>query len=266
MSEVDNEIKELNKQLFPTGRAWGYVHNSEQSGTEITNFVDGLGNQFVDGQGNAFIQTSGSEASPSKRLINAFLKSIERYYADLLSLLDQILADNDGFDITDASNWERVYGLVAGSLTLDERKQNIVLKQSYPNGNLERSSAEFIQDELQKHGFDVYIHENRFPDGSGGWLTVDATAAIYGGFNYGGALYGNVGITNITKIANRIEESIDANFDMGTGVNLRATFFLGGAAYPTRANVPILRKDEFRQLILKLKPNHTAGWLLIDYV
>lgn len=266
MSEIDNEIKELNKQLYPTGRAWGYVHGSEQSETEITNFVDGLGNQFVDGFGNAFIQTLGSEASPSKRLVNAFLKSIERYYADLLSLLDQILADNDGFDEIDTANWERVYGLIAGALTLTERKNNILLRQSYPNGNLERSSSEFIQDELQKAGFDVYIQENRFPDGSGGWVTVDATAAIYGGFNYGGGLYGNVGIANTTKIANRIEESIDANFDMGTGDNLRATFFIGGATYPARADVPILRKDEFRQLILKLKPNHTAGWMLIDYV
>ena len=79
MSQIDNEIKELNKQLYPTGRVWGYVHGSEQSETEITNFVDGLGNQFVDGFGNAFIQTFGSEASPSKRLVNAFLKSIERW-------------------------------------------------------------------------------------------------------------------------------------------------------------------------------------------
>lgn len=296
MSEKDNEIKELNKQFFPTGRAWGYIHDSEQSETEITHFVDGLGNQFVDGFGNAFIQTSGSEASPSKRLVNAFLKSIERYYADLLSLLDQILADNDNFDEIDASNWERVFGLLAGSLTIDERKVNILNRQGYPNGELERSSSEFLQDELQRNGFDVFIQENRFPDGAGGWLTEDpdlaGTLPEQMGLSQMGIaeMNGDIPGLDFTIIANYIDESLDETYfdnvfplnqmgisemgvtEMDTFIELtrdeelRFTFFLGGQSYPSEATVPLTRKDEFRQLVLRLKQNHNIAFAYINYL
>lgn len=295
MSEVDNEIKELNKQLYPTGRAWGYAHGSEQSETDIINFVDGLGNQFVDGFGNAFIQTFGSEASPSKRLVNAFLKSIERYYVDLLSLLNQIIADNDGFDEIDAGNWERVYGLIAGSLTLDERKTNIINRQGYPNGELERSTAEFLQAELQKAGFDVYIQENRFPDGAGGWLTEDpdliGTLAEQLGLSEMGIaeMNGDIPGLDYTIIANYVDETLDETYfdvvfqqnelgvaemgvaEMGTFAGfsrdeeLRFTFFIGGQSYPSEATVALSRKDEFRQLVLRLKQNHNIAFAYINY-
>lgn len=296
MIEIDNEIKELNKQLYPTGRAWGYVHGSEQSETEITNFVDGLGNQFVDGFGNAFIQTLGSETSPSKRLVNAFLKSIERYYADLLSLLDQILADNDGFDEIDTANWERVFGLIAGSLTLDERKINIINRQGYPNGEIERSTAEFIEAELQASGFDVYIQENRFPDGAGGWLVDDpdlaGTLPEQLGLSQMGIaeMNGDIPGLDFTIIANYIDEDLDetyfdtvfqqnelgvaelGEFELSTFApmtrdeELRFTFFIGGQSYPSEATVPVSRKDEFRQLALRLKQNHNIAFAYINYL
>jgi len=47
---------------------------------------------------------------------------------------------------------------------------------------------------------------------------------------------------------------------------LRFTFFVGGSGYPNRASVPLSRKDEFRHLILKLKPAHSVAFLYIDYV
>jgi hypothetical protein len=296
MSEVDNEIKELNKQLYPTGRAWAYVHGSEQEGTEVTRFVDGLNNPFVDGFGNAFIQTSGEEASPSKRLVNAFLKSIERYYADLLSLLDQTIADNENFDETDASNWERVYGLLPGTLTLDERKTQILNRQSYPNGIIERSTAEFIQSELQRNGFDVYVQENRFEDGAGGWVVEDPDAAATNPVQMGlgemgvDEMGGDIAGLDYTICANYIDEALDATYfdtvfsqnEMGVGEmgvsemstfsamtrdeELRFTFFIGGESYPSEASVPISRKNEFRHLILKLKQAHNIAFLYINYI
>jgi hypothetical protein len=178
--DIAKETKELNKQLYPNGRAWAYIRGSEQVNTEITRFVDGLGNPFVDGFGNAFISKSSAEASPGKRLNNAFLKSYEKLYSDIYSLLNQILADNEGFDETDASNWERVFGLSNIGLTLDERKANILRKQGYPNGVAERGNYLFIQDQLQAAGFDVYLHENRFADGSGGWNVVDPDSVTAG--------------------------------------------------------------------------------------
>jgi len=270
MVDVSKQIKELNKQLYPTGRAWGYVHGSEQSETIVTRFVDGIGNPFVDGLGNAFIQTFGSEASPSKRLVNAFLKSHERYYVDLLSLLNELLADNDGFDAIDASNWERVFGLISTGLTLDERKANILRRQAYPSGVEERGNYLLIQDELQKAGFNVYLTENRFADGAG-WEVQTPTLPF-------------------TLCANYIDESLDATYfdnifsssEMGiaesgvaemefleqppTDIQLRQTFFIGGSSFPSTVNVALVRKDEFRQLILKLKPAQTVAYLYVNYI
>lgn len=296
MIDVSKQIKELNKQLYPTGRAWGYIHGSEQSDTEIVRFVDGLGNPFVDGFGNAFIQTFGSEASPAKRLTNAFLKSYERYYTDLLSLQNQILADNDSFDETDASNWERVFGLSNNGLTLNDRKSNILRRQSYPAGIAERGNYLLIQDELQKAGFDVYVHENRFPDGSGGWEVQDPDSLATQQYQLGLMELGewemgaDITGTDYTICANFIEESLDANFytevvstaELGVsefgewefetpspaakGIQLRASFFVGGSSFPSIVNIPIARKKEFRQLILKLKPVQTVAFLYINYI
>ena len=172
--DIPKQIKELNKQLYPTGRAWGFAHGSEQVDTEIEVFVDGLGDVFVDGVGNSFISIHGSEASPSKRLINALLKSYERLYANVISILDTIIPDNDEFSTVDASNWERVYGIIGNEdLTLSERKESILRKLTYPNGIAERANRQFIEDQLQANGFDVYVTENRFADGSGGWEVVN---------------------------------------------------------------------------------------------
>lgn len=268
--EISKEIKELNKQLYPTGRAWGFVHGSEQVDTEVVRFIDALGNPFVDGFGNPFIQTYGTEASPSKRLINAFLKSHERAYSAALSLQYQILADNDKFDEVDAANWERVYGITQNGLTLEERKANILRRQSYPSGVAERCTKDFIQAELNKAGFFVTVTENRFKN----------------------ADYWNVQtpVAGFTICANAVDEQQDAKFydvlvsqsEMGLcemGVNemiylqtppsdlqLRSTFFISGAEYPNKIDIPINRKDEFRQLVLKLKPLHTVAYLYINYI
>jgi hypothetical protein len=294
--DIPKEIKELNKQLYPTGRAWGYVHGSEQVDTEVINFVDGLGNNFVDGQGNAFVASFGAEASPSKRLVNAFLKSYERCYADVFSILNQTVADNEGFDQIDAGNWERVYGLQNNNLNLEDRKSNILRRQSHPNGVAERGTAELIQSELQAAGFDVYVTENRFPDGAGGWEVVDpdalsATPYQYGIAEYGVAEYGGelVGL-DYTICANHIEESLDENFftqesslsqygvaEYGVAeyetptpeprdTQLRATFFIGGSSFPSIVSVPLARKDEFRQLLLKLKPAQSVVFLYVNYI
>ncbi len=292
----EEKIKKLNNELYPTGRAWAYVHGSEQSGTVKTIFVDGIGQPFVDGVGNQFVKTFGSEASGGKRLINADLKSFERLYADIFSLLNVVLPDNDEFSEIDASNWERVYGLLTGSLILEERKTSILRKLSYPNGVPERQHYLFIQDQLQLNGFDVYVNENRFADGSGGWEVQDPIDLGIQPFQMGvgemgvGEMGGDLPGIDYTICANSIDEDVDSTYfdtvfsenEMGVGEmgvsemenpaqldrdqQLRYTFFIGGASFPSTVNVPIERKEEFRQLILTLKPAHTVGFLYISYV
>ncbi len=91
----------------------------------------------------------------------------------------------------------------------------------------------------------------------------DSFIAVYGNFQYGQLQYGQIGDYGITIIANNIDENKDADFD--TGATLRSTFFIGGITIGTFADVNLDRQDEFRQLILKIKPVSSIGYLLINY-
>jgi hypothetical protein len=133
---------------------------------------------------------------------------------------------------------------------------------NYPGSVPARQHYLFVQGELRKAGFDVYVHENRFGDPPS---VFSFQKAVYGDLKYGQIKYGQSGIPDGTPIANHIEEAKDADFNFGNDINLRATFFIGGETFPNRAYVDIRRKNEFRELILRLKPAQTAGLLLIDY-
>jgi|SRR6478609_146255 len=192
-------------------------------------------------------------------------------YNDIISLLDGLIPDNDGFTEDDASNWERVYGLTKNSvLDLATRKKALLQVIAYPNGQPARSHYLFLQDQLQQAGFDVWIHENIFDDGMGGFVAKtplevygisELTAVQYGDRQYGDTEYGQY-YTN--KIANYIDEKLDLPFDLGS--SLSGTFFIGGETLGTFADVPLIRKNEFRQLILKTKPLNNVGFIFVNYI
>lgn len=224
-----DEFTELTKQLYPTGRAWYMIRNSI-----FELFHKGL--------------------AYSESRVNSAIRE----------LLDSIIPDNDGFSETDAANWEQALALLTPTdVSLTVRKEAIFRKMQFPGGVPARQHYLFVQGELQKAGFDVYVTENRFGDPP---TVVSFSAAIYGKIKYGQLNYGAQGLTDATIVANHIEEEKDENFNMGNEVNFRATFFIGGETYPGRAIVDPDRKAEFRELILKLKPAQTVGILLIDYV
>lgn len=293
---VENKILNLNKQLYPTGRAWNFIKGSDDSSIVTDIFTDGVGNNFVDGVGNDFVQTTGQNISDSKKTIIAELQSIIRFYNDAISILDITIPDNDNFSDTDADNWERVLALFNSNLTLEERKEAINRKASYPNGIPERAHYTFIESQLQANGFNVFIRENRFADGSGGWLVEDPDDTASKPEQMGltvmgiGKMGGQIAGLDYTICANYIDESLDSTYfdiifsqnQMGVGVmgiakmekvtalereqQLRYTFFVGGSSYPSAVSVPLNRKDEFRELILKLKPAHSVAFLYINYV
>lgn len=88
-------------------------------------------------------------------------------------------------------------------------------------------------------------------------------------------------------IANHIDPNKDADFftdflisEMGDNAQmgniemagfvdyldkLRFTFFVSALSFPNTALIPFDRKDEFRQLILKLKPANTVGFIYAEY-
>jgi len=227
-------FRKVTKELYPRARAWVMKLSS-------------IFNQFHE----------------------ALAYSESRAYSEIIDIRDSLIPDNDNFSEEDATQWERALGLYNQPyLDLATRKTIILRKMQFPGTVKARQHYKYIEGELQKVGFDVYIHENRFPDGSGGYETIDPRTSILNTFLLGQTLLGQSGITGgFTVLANYVEEAKDANFNIGAEINLRATFFVGGEVFGTRAVIPENRKSEFREMLLKLKPAQTVGaFLLTDYI
>src|SRR6478736_6437530 len=136
-----SKIKKLTQKLFPTGRA----------------FKMPVGGYF-------------------DLLTDALTESEARAYADALSTLDSALPDNNNFTESDATSWETRLGLPTNiSIPLADRKLAIMRKMNHPGTVKARENYRFMESQLQAAGFDVYVYENRFDDGLGGWETMSPT-------------------------------------------------------------------------------------------
>jgi uncharacterized protein YmfQ (DUF2313 family) len=209
--------------------------------------------------------------SEFRKLNEALGLSEERAYNDALAILNSILPDNPSFTEDDATDWERRLGLITNlSVSFDDRKAAILRKMNHPGTIPARQHFLYLEGQLQAAGFNVFVFENKFPDGGGGIETRDALT-VSGGVGLGTVQLGDGqlgdnqlggGFTNV--IVNYIDEEIDFLFNVGS--NLRKTFFIGADPVGDFANVDINRKDEFRQLILKIKPAQMVGYLFINYI
>lgn len=205
--------------------------------------------------------------------------TLERVYYDANSILDHILPDNDNYtdgtidpNDNDCNDNERRYGLIQYGITgpntptRTERMMAIATKMRYPGSVQPRQAAEYLQSTLQSAGFNLFVYGN---------LNNQSAAEVLG-FSIGDATLNNFDLNqlnlnasysedNITLIANSLDESVDAAFVIPGG-QYQGTFFIAGATITTFASVPLVRKIELRQMILRLKPQHMAGFLFIDYV
>lgn len=294
-----SDIRKTFGLLYPTGRAWQYARGSEDRDAVQEYYTDGTGEVYTDGIGEPYYyEIEQFEATIGKRLIDAKLKAFDDAYAALLGVTNSILPDNDDFDEIDAAKWEQTLRLLSNISDLEERKKRISQKLNYPNGVVERLNKDFIQEQLQAAGFNVYIIENRFWNGSE-YEIIDPDTLTdkisqlgigeLGSVELGGTIAG-VNYTGI--IANFVDEDLDGNFFESEVINppqlgeqklgtfelggltserlsrekqLQASFFVGGSSFPSFVNIDANRKDEFRQLLLKLKPMHTLGYLYINY-
>jgi len=204
------------------------------------------------------------------RLHRTLAKSLGRAYDDALSIKYAILPDNEYFSEDDATDWERRLGINRrNGVPIEKRKAAILRKISRSGNNKARQHYTYIEQQLRAAGFDCYVYENRFPDGSGGYITktpqeiIGVTAAgaavhkstVRHGMRRHGSLYAN-------KVANAIEENIDFNFAIA---DYNYTFFVAGPTVSTFTEIPENRKEEFRQLILTLKPQHSVALLFVNY-
>lgn len=234
---LSEKILSLTKQLYPTGRA--------------------------------FKMPAGGSL---EKLHLALIESEVQAYNDAIAIKNNILPDNTSFTADDATDWERRLGLITNSaVPLADRKLAIIRKMNAPGANPAKGHYLYLQDQLRKAGFDVYVFENRFGSYPSGFftqtplaLTGDTgliTAIQHGDFQHGDAQHG--GYYN-NKVVNHIDEAKDLTFSIGN--NYRSTFFIGGTPVGSFASVDADRKDEFRQLILKIKPVQTVAFLFINYI
>lgn len=228
-------LSDLARQLYPTGRAWWMPRN-------------GVFNN----------------------LHKALNTSIIRLIQDAELTLDSVFPDNENFSLQDAELWEYRLGLISNNLlTLEQRKQVILRKMSYPGNVRARQSPLFIENQLQLAGFDVWIHENKFYEG-GEWVykTPNDIIALSlteiqhsNSVQHGGGT--QHGFSGFDVIAN--EAVVNESFSVGID-NLWSTFFIGGENLGDIAIVPENRLIEFKELVLKLKPAHTTAFTFINYV
>lgn len=227
------QIQNLFRQLMPTGRAFK---------GPVNGYLDNL---------NTALSISESVA-----------------WMDAISTFNSMLADNDSFTEDDATDWERRLGLINGAgLTLEQRKLLILQQYNFPGTILARGFWLYVQQQLRSAGFDVYVYENRFYDGVN-WTTKTPVEILGSGIAENQLADNQLGDAQLggsynALVANSIEQSIDASFNVGN--NLRSTFFIGGATLGTYAYVPQVLERQFRQLILKLKPAQTVAYLFVVY-
>lgn len=214
--------------------------------------------------GRAFRMPSSGDLD---KLFKGLAKSDERAIQAAKSVLDSVLPDNDNFTEEDATINEKRYGLINSTATLEERKLALLRKIAHPGDIRPRQHYLYIQDQLQAAGFDVYVHENLFSYGDGTYAsyTPEEIGVLFQEIQHGDFQHGDFqhGGLKETRVVNYVEEYYDSVFNIGG--SLRFTFFIGGAYVGMFANVPLVRKKEFRQLILKLKPAHTVAYLFINY-
>lgn len=206
-------------------------------------------------------------AGDFEKLTNAIALSEVRLFNDTVAILDSILPDNANFTIADATDWEVRLGMPNGSAsTLSDRMSAIIRKLNAPGVNPAKGHYLNIQNQLTLAGFNIFVYEN-IPEvtpsvalSANTFLPLQYGKSQYGLIQYSGAVYKN-------KIINRINENEDLAFNLaGT---FKTSFFIGGVktlGVIQTASVPLVRKNEFRELILKLKPVQNCAFLNINYI
>jgi hypothetical protein len=209
-----------------------------------------------------------------EKLHKGLARSDERLIAAANSLKDSSLPHNANFDEGDAVVMEAWLGLtVSPGVDLAMRVKAIIRKLNFPGTIRPRQNWRYMQAQLQKAGFNVYVYENRFDDGSGGFVTMTPAdvlgipigSATLGSFDLGEADLGESWATaGISLVANSISAEIDAHFAIGS--NYRSTFYISSDVIDVFAEVDARREAEFRKLIHQCKPNQAVGFLFVNYV
>jgi len=221
-------LKKLAKQLLPSGRAFRMPYN---------------------GDGDKFLE--------------AIAESKQTAFDSAIGVLDAILPDNSNFTSLDATQWERRLGMIVDNgASLSDRKLAIQRKMNHPGDIQARQSGDYIQQALRDAGFNVTvfwnININDLP-------TYTNRSNVFGANNFGIANFGLLSERYYLygeKVVNFIDAMQDETFKFGIENN--SFFVVCGTTLGSAAIVPLERREELRQLILRLKPLHLPCLLFVQ--
>lgn len=234
----EREFVDLTNQLYPTGRAWRILN-----GNNLEKLHKAINDIFIQVQDDSY------------------------------ALINTAIPDNEFFTIEDCLYWEGKLGLITNPLlTLEQRRSIILNKLAFPKNIKARQSLKYIQKQLNDYGFTgVKVYENKFLDANGNYYYMnpkDLAALAQLETQHGQQTqHGNStlhGDSNFDIIANEVNDEV---YSIGGDQNLWATFYIASPVSLTeKGHVDFNRKTEFKELVLKLKPAHTAAFTFINYI
>jgi hypothetical protein len=222
-------MSDLASQLYPTGRAFYMIKGGVMDRTHL-----------------------------------AFNTSFIRLLNDSKSTIDSVFPDNENFNADDCSLWEYRFGMITDtSLAVSERRKAILRRMSRGQNVPARQHKNYIEYQLQLAGFDVYVHENTSPFKR----PQDIIDLLPNNVQHGGDTQHGIGVQHGGSSSDIIANSYKPNEQHSVADDkLWATFFIGGEVLGDMALIPSNREEEFRELVLKLKPAHLVAFTFIDYV
>lgn len=228
-------LSQLAVQLYPTGRAF-----------KMMKF--GIMDKFHEAVNMSFIR---------------LLRSAD-------STIDSVFPDNNNFSEDDCSLWEYRFGMVTNeSLSVETRRSAILRRMARGRNVPARQHIKYLEYQLQLAGFNVWLHENGFIES--GVLVHKRPQEIINimpeNVQHGGITQHGIGVQHGGVNADVIANSYKPNEIYSVGDNyLSKTFFIGGENLGEVAEVPENRIEEFRELVLKLKPAHLIAFTFINYI
>lgn len=235
LGSISTLLSDLASQLYPTGRAW-------------------------------YMLKDGIMEKVHLALNMSFIRLID----DSKLTIDSCFPDNTNFSEDDCALWEYRFGMKTNLLLSVEVRREAILRRMARGRNVRaRQHITYLQYQLRLAGFDVYLYENAFiVDGARTFKRPqDILALMPDNVQHSlttqhglGVQHGGVSPEVIANSYKRNElYSVEDEY-------LWATFFIGGATLGTAAEIPESRLEEFRELVLKLKPAHLAAFTFINYI
>lgn len=251
---------------FNTPHGYKTPHRFPTGGKNLTELMSDLAMQLYPTGRAHYTQKNGYKDNFHLAINRSFIRLI----LDAQSTIDSTFPDNENFTADDCTLWEYRFGMVTdNSLSLKERREVLFRRMGRGRNVPARQHKNYIEYQLQTAGFDVYVYENGFIEGG---VKVYKTpqeilASSPTEVQHGGNTQHGIGTQHGGGSSQVIANSFEPNELYSVADDkLWATFFIGGSTLGASADVPEKRQEEFRELVLKLKPAHLVAFTFINYV